>query len=126
MKQKSAPVVRAVDVGYGHVKWLEGRDDTGLIIADGFPSQAPLVIEGKILAATRSRRDTFVVPVNENHYEVGRQVHMAYGKNQELEQLDDLFPLSYGYTAVLYTKYNYMLHKLPAGYICLLCTSGCV
>ena len=67
MMQKSTPIVRAVDVGYGHVKWSEGRDDTGLIIADVFPSQAPLVIEGNIHAATRSRRDTFVVPVSYTH-----------------------------------------------------------
>lgn len=115
--QKSAPVVRAVDVGYGHVKWSEGRDDTGQIIADVFPSQAPLVIECKTLAATRSCRDTFVVPVNENHYEVGRQVHMSYGKNQELEQLHDRFALSDGYTAFIYGAFNYMFRTLPSGYI---------
>jgi len=113
--QKSTPIVRAVDVGYGHVKWSEGRDDTGLILADVFPSQAPLAIESDFQTEIMQRRDTFVVPVNGIHYEVGRQVRMAFGKNQELEQLDDRFALSDGYTARLYGAFNYMLSTLPSG-----------
>jgi len=111
---RSKPVVRAVDVGYGHVKWSEGRDESGLILADAFPSQAPLALENDFQTEIMQRRDTFVVPVNEIHFEVGRQVRMAFGKNQELEQLDDRFALSDGYTARLYGAFNYMLSTLPS------------
>ena len=111
--QKQAPTVRAVDVGYGHVKWTEGRDTSGHIIADTFPSQAPLVTEGKGKTEIMQQRDTFVIPVNGKNYVVGRQVKLEIGKNQELEQLDSTFALSDGYTARLYGALNYMLPTLP-------------
>ena len=95
--QKNTPIVRACDVGYGHVKWTEGRDPTGLILADCFPSQAPLATEGEFKVNEMEQRDTFVVPVGGRNYEVGRAVRLAIGPNQELEQLDTNFALSDGY-----------------------------
>lgn len=111
---KHAPVVRAIDVGYGHVKWTEGRDSDDEIIADAFPSQAPLVTESKIKVHEWQQRDTFVIPINGKFYVVGREVKMEVGKNQELEQLDTDFALSDGYTARLYGALNCMLPSLPA------------
>lgn len=111
--QKQAPTVRAIDVGYGHVKWTEGRDASGLILADSFPSQAPLATEEKGRAEVMQQRDTFVIPVNGKNYVVGRGIKMAIGKSQELEQLDGAFALSDGYTARLYGALNYMLPTLP-------------
>ena len=111
--EKHNPIVRAIDVGYGHVKWTEGRDNFGEIIAESFPSQAPLSTEGKGTPQVMLQRDTFVVPVNGKHYVVGRQVKHEIGKNQELEQLDSNFALSDGYTARLYGALNYMLPSLP-------------
>ena len=112
--EKHSPVVRAIDVGYGHVKWTEGRDTDGDIIADAFPSQAPLATEGKVKTNVMLQRDTFVIPVNGKNYVVGRQVKLEIGKNQELEQLDTDFSLSDGYTARLYGALNYMLPSLPS------------
>ena len=112
--QKNTPIVRACDVGYGHVKWTEGRDPTGLILADCFPSQAPVATEGEFKASEMEQRDTFVVPVGGRNYEVGRKVRLAIGANQELEQLDSQFALSDGYAARLYGTFNYMLPTLPS------------
>lgn len=107
-------VVRAIDVGYGHVKWSDGRDETGEILADRFPSQAPLAVSNEVKAGFAHQRDTCIVPVNGRNYEVGRAVRMMLGKNQELEQLDEKFALSDGYTARVYGALNYMLPTLPA------------
>ena len=111
---KKAPIVRSADVGYGHVKWTEGRDSEGNIIADCFASQAPLAIDGEFTSEVMLKRDTYIVPVNGQHYEVGRHVRMAIGKNQELEQLNENFALSDGYAARLYGTFNYMLRNLPS------------
>lgn len=110
---KNPPIVRAIDVGYGHVKWSEGRDDQGEIIADTFPSQALLATEGEFQSEIMLRRDTVLVPVSGRIYEVGRHVRNAVPKNAELEQLDENFSLSDGYSARLYGAFNYMLPTLP-------------
>ena len=120
MKQ---PVVRAADVGYGHVKWSEGRDDSGEIITDTFPSQSPLAGDAPKKseklgeAGVRQERDTFRIPVSGRVYEIGRGVRSIIGKNQELEQLDRKFALSDGYAARLFGAFNYMLPSLPGNTI---------
>ena len=111
---KKSPIVRSADVGYGHVKWTEGRDSEGKIIADCFASLAPLAVDGEFQSEILLQRDTHIVPVNGQHYEVGRHVRKAIGKNQELEQLDENFALSDGYTARLYGTFNYMQRNLPS------------
>lgn len=106
------PVVRGVDVGYGHVKLTLGRDRGNTIEATSFPSQAPMASDVDLHAEFLLRPDTFRVPVNGRVYEVGRQVNITMSSNQELEQLDDQFPVSDGYTARLYGALNYMLPGL--------------
>lgn len=114
MQQNLSPVVRAIDVGYGHVKWTEGRDINGSIVADSYPSQAPVAVASEFTSEVMQRRDTHIVPVDSRRFEVGRDISMAIGKNQELEQLDDKFALSDEYTARLYGAFNYMLPSLPS------------
>ncbi len=106
------PVVRGIDVGYGHVKLTLGRDRSNTIEATSFPSQAPTANDIDLHAEFLMRPDTFRVPVNGRLYEVGRQVNITTSSNQELEQLDDQFPLSDGYTARLYGALNYMMPGL--------------
>ena len=59
-------IVRAIDVGYGHIKFTDGRDtETGALRTDSIPSQSP-AYKGTIVASgggVMKRRDTFVVPV---------------------------------------------------------------
>ncbi|MHB1098328.1 MAG: PRTRC system protein D [Burkholderiales bacterium] len=105
--------VRAVDVGYGHVKWTDGRDGDD-IRADSFPSQSPIAHEGDFRSEILQRRDTVIVPVNGRRYEVGRHVRLALSGNHETEVLDENFPLSDAYAARLYGALNYMLPTLPS------------
>lgn len=109
---QTSPVVRAVDVGYGHVKFSTGRAiDT--IQTDSFPSQSPIASQSAIESPVMKRRDTFLVPVGDRVYEVGKGVAMAMSGNEESEVLDQDFAFSDAYRARLYGALNYMLASLP-------------
>lgn len=108
-------VVRAVDVGYGHIKFTDGRHPiTHAIRTNSFPSQSP-AFKGAIMTAggVLRRRDTFVIPVGGRLYEVGRDVHRALTGNNVTEVLDEQFALSDQYAARLFGALNYMLPNLP-------------
>lgn len=123
--QKEYFVVRAIDVGYGHIKFTDGRDPvTGLIRTDVIPSQSPAIAVESTAAAERmrkdkpiavlSKRDTFIVPVNGTLYEVGRDIHMATHGNHETEVMDSKFATTDVYTARLFGALNYMQPTLPS------------
>ena len=59
------------------------------------------------------RRDTFVVPVGERLYEVGREVQRSLTSRQETEMLDENFALSEHYAARLFGALNYLSPGLP-------------
>ena len=113
-------IVRAVDVGYGHIKFTDGRDtESGALRSDSIPSQSP-AYKGTIVAGgggVMKRRNTFVVPVEGRMYEVGREVHRALTGKQETEVLDERFALSDQYAARLFGAVNYMMPALPADVI---------
>lgn len=112
---KTPLIVRAVDVGYGHIKFSDGRDPTDQSIrTDALPSQSPkakpvLGSGGSVL----KQRDTVVIPVGDKLFEVGRDVHLVLQGNQITEVMDDRYALSDAYTARLYGALNYMLPGLP-------------
>ena len=54
---KKSPIVRSADIGYGHVKWTEGRDSDGNIIADSFAS-----LERSSLSPLRASASAAPVP----------------------------------------------------------------
>ena len=71
----AAPVVRAIDVGFGLVKLsLRTADGVGFI---NFPSMAIPADASAVRTLGTRRRDTFDVPVNGANYEVGRDVGLA-------------------------------------------------
>jgi plasmid segregation protein ParM len=118
------PIVRAADVGYGHVKFTDGRDsETNEIRTDSIPSQSPAAAlhlrreghgEGGFSGGVVMRsRDTFRVPVGERTYEVGRDVHLATVGTNVTEVLDRDFAISDAYAARLFGAINYMLPSLP-------------
>lgn len=110
--------VRAIDLGYGHIKFTTGRDpETGLIVTDSFPSQSPVTRKQSLPSKVMTRRDTAIVPVNGIHYEVGKEVAMAMEANYEGEILDEDFPLSDAYKARLYGALNYMVPTLGSSVI---------
>lgn len=103
-------VVRSVDVGYGHIKFSDGRDANNRIQCDSFPSRSPIAHEKTIVnGGIMHSRDTFLVEVNGQRYEVGRAVALATQSNHEGENLDSEFSMSDVYTARLYGALSYML-----------------
>lgn len=119
-----SPIVRAVDVGYGHVKFTDGRDpESNEIRTDSIPSQSPAALvqvqktgrgESSFSGGVVMRsRDTFRVPVGDRTYEVGRDVHLATVGTNVTEVLDREFALSDAYAARLFGAINYMLPSLP-------------
>src|SRR5688572_24685630 len=73
--ESAAPVVRAIDVGFGLVKLsLRTAGGVGFI---NFPSMAIPADASAVRTLGTRRRDTFDVPVNGANYEVGRDVGLA-------------------------------------------------
>ena len=77
--------VRAIDVGYGYVKYTDGRaEESAPIHTDSFPSQSPPASDQMTDTGVMERRDTFVVGINDRNYEVGKAAtqecsRLAYG-----------------------------------------------
>lgn len=108
-------VVRAVDVGYGHIKFTTGRDaETGLIQTDSFPSKSPAI--GPVAATSKvlSHRDTALVPIGQTIYEVGKEVDFALSVDDASEVLDSNYPMTGAYAARLFGALNYMYAGLPS------------
>lgn len=109
-------VVRAVDVGYGHVKFTDGFDGES-ILAESFPSQSVVSSASQHQSKVWQQRDTFQIPIGDRLYEVGRDIRFAMTGTQETEVLDQDFALSDAYRARLYGALNYMRPRLPRQHI---------
>lgn len=73
-------IVRAIDVGYGYTKFITSHDaQTGAVQCGSFPSLAPLATVGDVSGGTIARRNTTLVQVDGNIYEVGPDVSLALG-----------------------------------------------
>lgn len=106
-------IVRAIDVGYGHVKFTDGYSAEGSLCVDSFPSQSPISKGDGLNARVLKRRDTFIVPVGKRFYEVGKEVADALHGHQESAVLDTKFAISDAYHARLLGALNYMASNLP-------------
>jgi len=103
-------VVRAVDVGYGNVKFtLSHPNFTSPIECSSFPSRSP-VASGKSLAGgILSNLKTVTVQVGESVYEVGSDVAHAETINDTGAVLEKKFCLSDQYKARLLGALHYMI-----------------
>lgn len=95
-------IVRAIDVGYGNVKFTTSHDDAfGKIECSQFPSRSPIAGDKGIAAGLLQGRKTVVVDVNGTNYEVGYDVVKAQGTFDETSVLNKDFCLSDAYMARL-------------------------
>lgn len=110
--------VRAADVGYGHIKWTDGRDpESGALRCDRCPSYAPTPRERASVGGVMQNRDTIQIDVGGRRYEVGKDIHRALHGNQEMVVMDQDFCLSDHYTARLYGAMSYMRPGLPGDHV---------
>ena len=101
-----APVVRAIDIGFGLVK-LSVRDGDGVAFMH-FPSMAIPADASAVRALGPRRRDTFDVPVNGADYEVGRDVGLAQAGGNFGRDVTDEFYRSAIYEALAKGALRYM------------------
>jgi plasmid segregation protein ParM len=117
----SDKIVRALDVGYGNVKFVRRHDSMEKpVICDMFPSRSPASSGSSIGEGTLKKRDTVVVNVNGTSYEVGHDVAQAQGANDISSILDTKFVRSDGYMARVIGALHYMFVDLEDDHIDLL------
>lgn len=103
-------VVRAIDVGYGNVKFvLEHPDVSGKITCEIFPSRSPVAGDKSLSAGVVQGRDTVIIEVNGTEYEVGKGVTKAQGTFDVTAVLDKDYCLSDTYLARLRGALYYMM-----------------
>src|SRR5688572_17969479 len=105
--ESTAPVVRAVDVGFGLVK-LSVRSGNGVAFIN-FPSMAIPADASAVRTLGTRRRDTFDVPVNGASYEVGRDVGLAQAGGSFGRDVTDEFYRGAIYEALTKGALRYML-----------------
>ncbi|HKW82514.1 MAG TPA: hypothetical protein VJN68_02075 [Burkholderiaceae bacterium] len=106
-ESSSAPVVRAIDVGFGLVK-LSVRKGSGVDFIN-FPSMAIPADASAVRTLGTRKRDTFDVPVNGADYEVGRDVGLAQAGGSFGRDVTDEFYRGSIYEALTKGALRYML-----------------
>lgn len=108
MSDKKA-IVRAIDVGYGNVKFVTRHDKIlDPVTCSKFPSSAPVSRSEDLGAGMMSKRSTVNVEVNGVIYEVGPDVGLAQEVFEESANLNEGFALSDGYMARTLGALHYM------------------
>ena len=101
-----SPVVRAIDVGFGLVKYTVPVD--GGVDLRSFPSMAIPADTSAVRSLSTRRRDTFDVPVQGAVYEVGRDVALAQAGGSFGRDVTDEFYRGKVYEAVTKGALRYM------------------
>jgi plasmid segregation protein ParM len=100
------PVVRAIDVGFGLVKFSLPAE--GGVTFSSFPSMAIPADVSAVRSLSTRRRDTFDVPVGGALYEVGRDVGLALAGGSFGRDVTDEFYRGAIYEAVTKGALRYM------------------
>lgn len=91
----------AVEVGFGDTKWAY-RDATGALVRKSFPSLAPKFLDDALSNSHgTSRRDTYIIKVDDKLHEVGPDVGLVVSQSNSGRYLNDDFPNSSNYTALV-------------------------
>ena len=107
--------VRAIDLGYGNVKYtLAHPDSFGPIKCDIFPSRSPTASDSGLAAGLAQKRNTAIIKIRGVEYEVGRDVAQAQGTFDTSAVLDNDFCLSDAYLARMRGAFHYMLNEKDA------------
>jgi plasmid segregation protein ParM len=96
-----SPIVRAIDVGYGNVKFVNARSAT-VTECSIFPALSPKAAGGDLAGELLARRNTWLVHVGGQAYEVGPDVALAQGASQSGRMLHEDYCLSEQYRALVF------------------------
>lgn len=107
-------VVRSIDVGYGNVKYVVGHADLDKEVVCGlFPARALLPTTGDISAVQGTMRDTILVQVNSQLFEVGNKILDALPTNAPIAHRVADYSMSPEYMALVTGALHYMYDGLP-------------
>jgi len=114
MQALQGHIVRAIDVGYGNVKFsIRHKDILSEVECQMFPSLSPLATERGLAAGLVRSLNTVEVDVNGVKYEVGQQAALAQGAYDDSSLLDKDFCLSDAYMARLKGALYFMQGQTP-------------
>lgn len=106
-------IVRALDVGYGNVKFVRKHSSIGQVpVVDKFPSRAVISNDADITGGMLARRKTVHVEVAGRKYEVGYDVTLAQGTHDETTSLEKDFCTTEPYLARALGAFYYMYDDL--------------
>jgi plasmid segregation protein ParM len=94
-------IIRAVDVGYGNVKFVASRTQSNISVKM-FPALAPRAVESDLAGDFVRRRETKRVVVNGQGYEVGPDAKLAQRGAEVGRLLREDYCLSDQYRALVY------------------------
>ena len=100
------PIVRALDVGFGHTKFVSGMDGSEVRCAH-FPSVAYPTESDETTDPMGGRRKTVGIPIDGLIYEVGPDVHLA-ADIFNAKQMHDRYSETPEYLAMLRGALHYM------------------
>lgn len=102
----AAPIVRAIDLGWGYTKYSK-VDGEGNVSFASFPSLAPKSVGLDLSTSILGRRDTVTVRVDGTEYEVGPDAG-DLDSNDTTRNLNDMFIFTDQYKAVFFGALHYM------------------
>lgn len=101
-------VVRAIDLGFGNVKYVTGHQHGQPVRCDLFPSLAAQVVRREDLGGgVMAQRDTVVIEVDGAMYEVGKDAELATDTTHG-RTLDGSYPVTAQYLAMMRGALAYM------------------
>ena len=108
-------VVRAIDVGYGNVKYsLQHKDMVNEVICQMFPSLSPVATERSLSDNLVRGLNTVTVSVNNVNYEVGPEAALAQGAFEDSTVLNKDFCMTDAYMARLKGALYFMIKVDPS------------
>lgn len=110
----SRNIVRASDIGYGHIKATDGFDGNGKVACFGFPSHSTIANpDWRPIGGGVRDYDLVSVPVGDTVYHVGRDILRALRPDASASVMDNDFVLKDAYAARLFGALYYMAPHLP-------------
>lgn len=108
-------VVRAIDVGYGNVKYVVGHEDLDKdVTCNLFPSRAISPQDGDIgTVSGNGGRNTVRVKVNDRYYEVGPDTDKMGAANEQFSYRTPDFCMTDSYMARMLGAFHYMYDSIP-------------
>jgi len=100
-------LVRAVDLGFGNVKYINGYSPSAELQCGYFPSLAPLASPHALSVSVLEKKDTVLVESNGRLYEVGPGIGTAR-RGQETRVLNSEYIRTPEYLALLRGALHYM------------------